>query len=66
MITPWDKTPLAIAVDTGDEDMARLLLEAGEFVTLRWHSLRRCGAQRVGEAAANTGIAGCLLIYCIN
>lgn len=28
-ITPWDKTALAIAVETGDEDMARLLLAAG-------------------------------------
>jgi ankyrin repeat protein len=29
MITPWNKTALAIAVETGDEDMARLLLDAG-------------------------------------
>lgn len=28
-IAPWDKTPLALAVDAGDADMARLLLDAG-------------------------------------
>jgi hypothetical protein len=28
-IAPWDKTPLALAVDAGDEGLAELLLEAG-------------------------------------